>query len=148
MYDDHEIENDWVKGPEDALYVEAMKYYRAFFGIRNPPSPVAGEHYYNFSIGTSSFFVLDSVGSRPSFGIFPLRWRDATEKTRRPMRSRRRSAEEQTRRRAEISSARVAAGSGAALQVHRVERCLEHADGEGEQRRRLAEYVRLRRQHN
>lgn len=77
MYDDHEIENDWVKGPDDALYVEAMKYYRAFFGIRNPPSPLAGEHYYNFSIGTSSIFVLDSVSTAVRHLVAEL---DAPEK--------------------------------------------------------------------
>jgi phosphodiesterase/alkaline phosphatase D-like protein len=62
IYDDHEIENDWVKESNDPLYLEAMQYYKAFFGIRNPPSPVVGEHYYNFSVGRSSFFILDAVG--------------------------------------------------------------------------------------
>ena len=61
MYDDHEITNDWAGGPEDPFYIEAMKYYKAYFGERNPDSPVKGENYFSFDVGRSSFFVLDAV---------------------------------------------------------------------------------------
>ncbi|ETV82785.1 hypothetical protein H257_04575 [Aphanomyces astaci] len=77
IYDDHEIRNNWNEGQyDDRLYLDRIRYYDRFFGDRNPDPIVPGEHYYTWTTGVATFFMLD-VRKHAS----PKDWPDGPHKT-------------------------------------------------------------------
>lgn len=75
MWDDHEIFNDY-DGTSAARFAPAESAYRAYQGIRNPPSYREGVRYYAKSIGPVDAFVLDTRSYRDANAIA-----DGPEKT-------------------------------------------------------------------
>ncbi|KAF0748012.1 hypothetical protein AaE_007512 [Aphanomyces astaci] len=77
IYDDHEIRNNWNEGQhDDRLYLDRIRYYERFFGDRNPDPIGPGEHYYTWTTGVATFFMLD-VRKHAS----PKDWPDGPHKT-------------------------------------------------------------------
>lgn len=64
--DDHEIENDWSKGNNTALYLAAADPYIHYHVSINPPIPATpfakpeNTTYFSFINGPASFFMLDT----------------------------------------------------------------------------------------
>ncbi|GAA5997331.1 hypothetical protein JCM5350_002349 [Sporobolomyces pararoseus] len=66
IYDDHEIVNDFSGNKTDAHFAPANTAYKNYLGNGNPDARVIGEpvNYYDFRVGDSAFFVLDTRAYR------------------------------------------------------------------------------------
>ncbi|GAA5994064.1 hypothetical protein JCM11641_005961 [Rhodosporidiobolus odoratus] len=62
IYDDHEIYNDFAANESSPYFKPANNAYRTYLGNANPDSlgKPSGENYYEFRVGDSAHFVLDT----------------------------------------------------------------------------------------
>ncbi|GAA6063691.1 hypothetical protein JCM10212_000270, partial [Sporobolomyces blumeae] len=66
IYDDHEIVNDFDGNVTDARFAPANSAYQTYLGHANPDPRTPGVNYYDFRVGDSAFFVLDTRAYRTS----------------------------------------------------------------------------------
>ncbi|GAA6012699.1 hypothetical protein JCM11491_002534 [Sporobolomyces phaffii] len=64
IYDDHEIVNDFSGNESDARFAPANSAYQTYLGNANPDPRTPGVNYYDFRVGDSAFFVLDTRAYR------------------------------------------------------------------------------------
>jgi alkaline phosphatase D len=66
MFDDHEFDDNWDLGNQDPLYKTAVAAWELYNGNANPNVTRAGSYYYSFTMGQTSFFVIDARSYRSS----------------------------------------------------------------------------------
>ncbi|GAA5829024.1 hypothetical protein JCM3766R1_003908 [Sporobolomyces carnicolor] len=64
IYDDHEIINDFSGNESDPHFAPANTAYKNYLGNGNPDPRTPGVNYYDFRVGDSAFFVLDTRAYR------------------------------------------------------------------------------------
>ncbi|GAA5929516.1 alkaline phosphatase D family protein [Sporobolomyces koalae] len=64
IYDDHEIVNDFSGNETDVHFAPANSAYQTYMGNANPDPSTPGVNYYDFRVGDSAFFVLDTRAYR------------------------------------------------------------------------------------
>jgi hypothetical protein len=64
MFDDHEINNDWAGGNDEARYNASISSWERYLGAVNPPAVAEKAAYYSFDAGAAHVFMTDSRSLR------------------------------------------------------------------------------------